>query len=137
MLIKYAGKIEKRLQGAFVGSSDIKQVINFLKTNNKCDYIVTKEEIQQSTTSRQMAQNIVGRTSGLDDERFEEVAYYIVRNNNASNNSLLREFGMGFNRVNEILISLEKLGVLGPAIKGKQREVLVDEYQLEDILKNM
>lgn len=137
MLIKYAGKIEKRLQGAFVGSSDIKQVINFLKTNNKCDYIVTKEEIQQSTTSRQMAQNIVGRTSGLDDERFEEVAYYIVRNNNASNNSLLREFGMGFNRVNEILISLEKLGVLGPAIKGKQREVLVDEYQLEDILRNM
>ena len=137
MLIKYAGKIEKRLQGAFVGSSDIKQVINFLKTNNKCDYIVTKEEIQQSTTSRQMAQNIVGRTSGLDDERFEEVAYYIVRNNNASNNSLLREFGMGFNRVNEILISLEKLGVLGPAIKGKQRVVLVDEYQLEDILRNM
>ena len=137
MLIKYAGKIEKRLQGAYVGSSDIKQVINFLKTNNKCDYLVTKEEIQQSTTSRQMAQNIVGRSSGLDDERFEEVAYYIVRNNNASNNSLLREFGMGFNRVNEILISLEKLGVLGPAIKGKQREVLVDEYQLEDILKNI
>lgn len=137
MLIKYAGKIEKRLQGAFVGSSDIKQVINFLKTNNKCDYLVTKEEIQQSTTSRQMAQNIVGRSSGVDDERFEEVAYYIVRNNNASNNSLLREFGMGFNRVNEILVSLEKLGVLGPAIKGKQREVLVDEYQLEDILSNL
>ena len=92
----------------------------------------------QSTTTRQMAQNIgTGRTSGVDDERFEEVAYYVVRNKNASNNALLREFGMGFNRVNDILIALERLGVLGPAIKGKQREVLVDEYQLEDILKNM
>ena len=138
MLIKYAGRIEKRLQGAFVGNDEIKTVISYLKENNKCDYIVTKEEIMQSTTTRQMAQNIgTGRTSGVDDERFEEVAYYVVRNKNASNNALLREFGMGFNRVNDILIALEKLGVLGPTIKGKQREVLVDEYQLEDILKNM
>lgn len=138
MLIKYAGRIEKRLQGAFVDNNDLKKVINFLKENNKCDYIVTKEEIKQSTTSRQMAQNIgVSKTSGLDDERFEEVAYYVVRNKNASNNALLREFGMGFNRVNDILMALEKLGVLGPAIKGKQRDVLVDEYELESILKDL
>ena len=138
VLIKYAGRLEQRLQGAFVGNDEIKRVITYLKDNNKCDYIVTKEEIRQSTTSRQMAQNIgSSRATGLDDERFEEVAYYIVRNKNASNNALLREFGMGFNRVNDILISLEKLGVLGPAIKGKQRDVLVDEYQLEDILKNI
>ncbi len=138
MLIKYAGKIEKRLQGAYVDNSDLKKVINFLKENNKCDYIVTKEEIHQSTTSRQMAQNIGPiKSSGLDDERFEEVAYYVVRNKNASNNALLREFGMGFNRVNDILMALEKLGVLGPTVKGKQREVLVDEYELESILNNL
>lgn len=138
MLIKYAGKIEKRLQGAFVDNNDLKKVINYLKENNKCNYIVTKEEIKQSTTTRQMAQNIGPvKTSGLDDERFEEVAYYVVRNKNASNNALLREFGMGFNRVNDILMALEKLGVLSPAVKGKQRDVLVDEYELESILNDL
>lgn len=135
MLIKYAGNTEKRLQGAFVGNTDIRKVINFLRENNTCNYIVTLEEVRQSTTSRQLAQNSA-RATGLDDPRFEEVAYYIVRNKNASNNSLSKEFGMGFNRVNDILISLEQLGVLSPAVKGKQREVLVNEIELEEILTN-
>ena len=135
MLIKYAGRTEKRLQGAFVGNADIRKVINFLRENNTCNYIVTLEEVRQSTTSRQLAQNS-SRSTGLDDPRFEEVAYYIVRNKNASNNSLSREFGMGFNRVNDILVALEQLGVLSQAVKGKQREVLVSELELEEILTN-
>lgn len=137
VLIKYAGKTEKRLQGAYVGNKDIKQIIQFLKSHNKCNYIVTKEEIQQSTTSRQVDQNTNIRGVGMEDERFEEVAYYIVRNKNASNNSLSRDLHMGFNRVNDILVALEKIGVVSPAVKGKQREVLVDEFQLEDILNQI
>ncbi len=135
MLIKYAGQSEKRLQGSFVDKKDIRKIISFLRDNNTCNYIVTLEEVRQSTTSRQLAQNNA-RSTGLDDPRFEEVAYYIVRNKNASNNSLSREFGMGFNRVNDILVSLEQLGVLSQAVKGKQREVLVNEIELEEILTN-
>lgn len=135
MLIKYAGGVEKRLQGAFVGNQDIRKVISFLRENNTCNYIITLEELRQSTTSRQLAQN-GSHTTGIDDPRFEEVAYYIVRNKNASNNSLTREFSMGFNRVNDILIALEQLGVLSQAVKGKQREVLVNELELEEILTN-
>ena len=75
-------------------------------------------------------------TSGIDDPKFAEVAYYIVRNNNASNNSLGKIFNMGFNRVDKILVALEELGVLSKSVRGKQREVLVDELELEQILSN-
>ena len=42
---------------------------------------------------------------------------------------------MGFNRVNDIFLALEEMSVLSPGVKGKQREVLIDEFQLRDLLE--
>ena len=136
VLIKYAGKIERRLQGAYVDSEEIYRIIDFLKENNKCDYLVTKEELAQSSTSRQLGQN-TGRSDGMEDEKFEEVAYYIVRNQNSSANAIAQDFNMGYNRANSILVALEKLGVVSSVVRGKQREVLVNEVELEMILNEI
>lgn len=135
MLIRYAGHAEQRFQGAFVPNSDIKKVTRFLKDNNQCNYLVTKEEIHQSTLSRQVATVQGGRSTGRNDERFEEIAYWVVRNKNASVNQITQIFGMGFNRVNDIILALEEMQVISQGVKGKQREVLIDEYQLTDILE--
>ncbi len=135
MLIRYAGRAEQRLQGAFVPNSDIKAVNRFLKENNTCEYLVTKEEIHQSTVARSTSSSNQSRAMGINDERFEEVAFYVVRNKNASVNKITQIFGMGFNRVNDIFLALEEMGVLSPGIKGKQREVLLDEFQLRDLLE--
>ena len=132
MLLRYAGQSDKRLQGAFVSSGDIKRIINYLKENNTVDYLVTKEELKQSTTQRKVEYKGQGKT----DPCFEEVAYYIVRNNVGSNNQIMQQFGMGFNRVTDIFNALEELGVVSKVVKGKPREVLVDEYQLTEILEN-
>lgn len=132
MLLRYAGQSDKRLQGAFVSSGDIKRIINYLKENNTVDYLVTREELKQSTTQRKVEYKGQGRT----DPCFEEVAYYIVRNNVGSNNQIMQQFGMGFNRVTDIFNALEELGVVSKVVKGKPREVLVDEYQLTEILEN-
>ena len=134
MLIKYAGSLEKRLQGAYVDNNDIRQIVSFLRENNTCNYMVTMEELHQSTAERQVASSSSSTTSGIDDPKFAEVAYYIVRNNNASNNSLGKIFNMGFNRVDKILVALEELGVLSKSVRGKQREVLVDELEPEELL---
>lgn len=135
MLIRYAGRSEQRLQGAFVPNIDIKKVTRFLKDNNTCEYLVTKEEIHQSTISRQTSSATSTRAMGRNDERFEEIAFYVVRNKNASINQLTQIFNMGFNRVNDIFLALEEMGVLSPGVKGKQREVLIDEFQLRDLLE--
>jgi len=135
MLIRYAGRSEQRLQGAFVPNIDIKKVTRFLKDNNTCEYLVTKEEIHQSTISRQTSSGTTMKAMGKNDERFEEIAFYVVRNKNASINQLTQIFNMGFNRVNDIFLALEEMGVLSPGVKGKQREVLIDEFQLRDLLE--
>lgn len=135
MLIRYAGRSEQRLQGAFVPNIDIKKVTRFLKDNNTCEYLVTKEEIHQSTISRQTSGGTTMKAMGRNDERFEEIAFYVVRNKNASINQLTQIFNMGFNRVNDIFLALEEMGVLSPGVKGKQREVLIDEFQLRDLLE--
>lgn len=137
MLIRYAGHPEKRLQGAFVANSDVKQIVKYLKDNNQVEYIVTKEELRQSAASRNVnnASN-TARNFGINDPIFEEVAYFVVRNQNASANSLQRQFGTGFNRMNDIFLGLEELGIVSKTAKGKQREVLVSEFDLEKILEN-
>ena len=135
MLIRYAGRSEQRLQGAFVPNIDIKKVTRFLKDNNTCEYLVTKEEIHQSTISRQTSGGTTMKAMGRNDERFEEIAFYVVRNKNASINQLTQIFNMGFNRVNDIFLALEEMDVLSPGVKGKQREVLIDEFQLRDLLE--
>ena len=135
MLIRYAGRAEQRLQGAFVPNKDIKAVNRFLRENNKVDYLVTKEEIHQSTVARNAANTSSSRAMGINDERFEEIAFYVVRNKNASVNQITQIFGMGFNRVNDIFLALEEMGVFSPGVKGKQREVLLDEFQLRDLLE--
>lgn len=136
MLIRYAGRAERRLQGAFVSNSDVKKVVNFLRTNNKLDYIVTEEELKQSASQRNVGSQGVAKSLGVDDELFDEIAYYVVRNKNASVNSLSRQFNTGFNRMNDIFLGLEDLGIVSKSVKGKSREVLVDELELEDILEN-
>lgn len=136
MLIRYAGHAERRLQGAFVSNEDVKKVVNFLKANNKLEYIVTKEELMQSSASRNVGSNSVAKSIGVDDELFDEIAYFVVRNKNASVNSLSRQFNTGFNRMNDIFLGLEDLGIVSKSVKGKSREVLVDELQLEEILEN-
>ena len=136
MLIRYAGRAEQRFQGAFVPNSDIKKVTRFLKENNTCSYLVTKEEIHQSTLSRQASSAQTTKTAGRNDERFEEIAYWVVRNKNASVNQITQIFGMGFNRVNDIILALEEMKVISQGVKGKQREVLIDEYQLTDLLES-
>jgi DNA segregation ATPase FtsK/SpoIIIE-like protein len=43
---------------------------------------------------------------------------------------------MGFNRADNIMIGLEKLGIVSPVIPGRQRDVLVQsEEELDEILR--
>lgn len=135
MLIRYAGHAEQRLQGAFIPNSNIKAVTRFLRENNTTDYIVTQEEIHQSTVARQVSTPGSSKAMGRTDPKFEEIAFYVVRNKNASVNQITQVFGTGFNRMNDIFLALEDMGVVSRGVKGKQREVLIDEFQLRSLLE--
>ena len=63
------------------------------------------------------------------DELFEEVARYIVSNQNGSTSSLQRYFGLGYNRAGRIMEQLEKAGVIGKFNGDRPREVLIKDIK--------
>lgn len=42
---------------------------------------------------------------------------------------------MGFNRVNDIILALIEMNVISEGVRGKQREVLVDEAEFTEMLE--
>ena len=42
---------------------------------------------------------------------------------------------MGFNRTNDMLNEMERVGIVSGTVRGKQREVLVTLEELEEILE--
>ena len=69
------------------------------------------------------------------DPLFEEVARYVVINQQGSTSKIQREFGVGYNRAGRLMDKLQKAGIVGEARGAKPREVLIgDENSLSRIL---
>ena len=73
-------------------------------------------------------------TDGLD-ERFDEVARFVVSEQTAQRQNIQRKQAMGYHHVGCILDQLEKAGIVGPENERGEREVRVtDTESLEQIL---
>ena len=72
------------------------------------------------------------------DPLFEEAARSIVLMQQASTSSLQRRYSIGYNRAGRLMDQLEAAGIVGPAVGGRPREVLImDVMQLENKLEQM
>jgi S-DNA-T family DNA segregation ATPase FtsK/SpoIIIE len=137
MILRFPGRADMRLQGAFVSNKEIKSVVEYLRTNYEVDYIVTLEELQQSSVSRGPGNGSYDPNLGRNDELFKEICYIVVRSGNASVNSLQKAKGTSFNRMDRIFRDMEELGIVSSAQQGTKRRVLVTELELEDILNKL
>lgn len=137
MILRFPGRADMRLQGAFVSNKEIKSVVEYLRTNYEVDYIVTLEELQQSTVSRGPGNGSYDPNLGRNDELFKEICYIVVRTGNASVNSLQKAKGTSFNRMDRIFKDMEELGIVSGTQQGTKRRVLVNELELEDILNTL
>lgn len=71
------------------------------------------------------------------DELFEEAGKLVVEKQKGSIGMLQRSFRINFNRASKIMDQLEKAGVVGQELGTRPREVLMDEKQFKDKLKNL
>ena len=68
--------------------------------------------------------------------RLDEAAYLIVKTQRGSTSDLQRKLGIGYASAGRIMDELEGLGIVGPQIGSKPRQVLVaSESELEKILE--
>jgi DNA segregation ATPase FtsK/SpoIIIE, S-DNA-T family len=113
-----------RLQGAFIPDEEIYKVTDFIRSRYDKDYIFEHEALKQQAELKEIA----------SDDLFEDVAYFVVETENASINSIQKQFEIGFNRAQKIVEMLEYYNIVSTSQGTKAREVLVTMSQLNEIL---
>lgn len=121
----------KRIQGAYLGDSEINDVVNYIKDKSG------PAEYLEGVTDRQKVGGNAGvgldGTHGDEDELFEAAKDIIVKAGKASTSMLQRRLSIGYGRAAKILDMLEEAGVIGPSNGAKPREVLISREQYEAI----
>ncbi len=128
MLLSENGLI-RRIQGAYLSPEEIEKITDFIKQQMEPDYIFTHQKLSMEMKTQNEFEEI--------DELFKDVANYVVDEGKCSLNKITQEFGIGFNRANNIVNTLEKFGIVSANAGTKPREVLVDYDQLSQIFEGL
>jgi S-DNA-T family DNA segregation ATPase FtsK/SpoIIIE len=116
----------KRLQGAFIGDDEIREVVNFLKNKATPEYV--NEIIEKP------GRGLGGFDDASDDPLYPDVEHLVLTSRKASASFLQRRLKVGYARAARLLDILEARGVIGPGDGAKPREVLLalDERDILD-----
>jgi S-DNA-T family DNA segregation ATPase FtsK/SpoIIIE len=115
-----------RLQGAYISDDEIYEVTSMIKAQQDTNYVFGHEELKRK----------IEKVSSLD-ELFPDVARFVVEQQSCSMNSIQKQFGIGFNRAQDIVKSLIDTGIVEDAQGTKAKEVMVSLYDLEDVIKDI
>ncbi len=112
-----------RIQGPFISSKEVKNIIEFLKAQNP-DTSYQEEIVEAAADYIQTSRR--GTSIDIDgkDVLFEKAVQLIMQQETASASFLQRRLSIGFARAARILDQLEKAGYIGPAEGSKPRKVL-------------
>ena len=128
-----------RLQGAYVSDSEIKAVVDFIKT--RCRENMYNDDVSRHIENSAAGDNKGGASADQGrngtapeddrDEFFEEAGKLIIRNKKASIGAIQRAYRVGFNRAARIMDQLAESGVVGPDEGTKPRRILMTLEQFE------
>lgn len=124
-----------RVQCAFVDTPEIDRITRFISEQRGYTGAYELPDYQPEG-----ADNGNGKGGDLShlDQMFEEVARFVVQNQQGSTSSIQRRFSIGYNRAGRIMDQLEMAGVVGRAEGSKPREVLItDMMSLETLLSTI
>lgn len=131
MLIWQNGTIE-RVQCAFIDTPEVEAVCRFISRQPSFmhAYELPEPEVEGGNT---------GNAGALTDRDplFKEVAQMVVMSGTASTTSLQRRYSIGFARAGKIMDQLEAVGIVGPAMGGKPRNVLMSPAELDRFLEQI
>ncbi len=122
-----------RVQCAFIDTPEIERITEFI--GNQRGYPMPYELPEYVPEGEAGGKNV---DLGHKDDMFDEVARFVVQNQQGSTSAIQRHFSIGYNRAGRITDQLEAAGIVGRASGSKPREVLiVDMMSLEQLLNNM
>jgi S-DNA-T family DNA segregation ATPase FtsK/SpoIIIE len=110
-----------RLHGAFVSSSEIKRIVEFLKKQGKPSYDLS--------ILLEVKKEKEGAGEDEYDEKYDEAVAFVAELGQASISLIQRRFRIGYNRAARIVEKMEAEGVVGSSDGIKPREVLIKKIE--------
>ena len=114
----------KRLQGVYLSDKEIKNVVDYIKSQGEAEYI--DEVIEKQSRSGGFASAGFGSDDD-GDALLGDAKEVIIQSGKASASLLQRRLKVGYARAARILDLLEDQGIIGPADGAKPREVFLDK----------
>ncbi|MBQ6964521.1 MAG: DNA translocase FtsK [Bacteroidaceae bacterium] len=135
-MLYLSGAEPVRVQCAFVDTPEVNDICHFISTQQSFLHPMFLPEVQDAEGDGGGGMGMVDK--GHLDPMFADVAKFVVNNQSGSTSMIQRNYSIGYNRAGKIMDQLEKMGVVGPQVGAKPREVLIkDPMTLESLLNNI
>ncbi|MBQ1963964.1 MAG: DNA translocase FtsK 4TM domain-containing protein [Tidjanibacter sp.] len=136
MLMMINGELT-RLQCAFLDTPEIERITNFIAKQKGYESAYLLPDYVPEDGGMSGGGDVKERIGSLDS-MFEEIARFVVNNQQGSTSFIQRRFNVGYNRAGRIMDQLEQAGIVGRSEGSKPREVLIsDPASLERILNDL
>ena len=130
-----------RVQGAFVGDSEVEKIVDYIKDNN--DPVVYDSDFEKSideeaakcgNPKRSSSDDMDSSEGGSDSEdpKFWEAIELAIDAGKISTSLLQRRLEIGYGRAAKIIDRLEERGFVGPADGNKPRKILVTHQDIAE-----
>ena len=127
-----------RVQGAFVSDEELNRITDFIKEQAiPVEYSeeVTNVALPSDSQKEEKGASANGGKEEAEgsgqDELLEDAIRVVLELGQASSSMLQRRFRIGYNRAARLVDTMEELGIVGPAIGSKPRELLMSRDDVE------
>ena len=121
-----------RMQSGYAATSEIREVVNFLKNEHTAEYSdEVIAEVEENTPQPKDSGSAGSDNVSVnpDDDLVNQAISIIVQTNNASTAFLQRKLKLGFPRAARIMDEIEEMGIIGPQEGSKARKINITKEE--------
>jgi len=129
----------RRVQGAFVSDEEVEMLLDFIRSQGQ--EVEANEEII-SFTENAMAEEENGKKAKEEkdapklDALLEEAVNLVMSTGQASASNVQRRFRVGYTRAARLIDTMEQLGIVGPSMGSKPREIIMNSEDALNVVHN-
>lgn len=118
-----------RIQGAFVGGSEINAVVNFVRENNECDF---DESIEEAMFNKNGGASGTGARETEYDPLFKDACRSAIIANSVSISKIQRLFGIGYPRAAKIVDQMVAAGYISDRDSNNKYTIFITQQEFEE-----